>query len=181
MDLNEKILLIVKEAEKKLLPLDVRLIKHFLHHDEPALAIDFVCDLFIKDDVILSTTIAELIKQVVAELKIEPKRSWVSLIVEDKTTHEPFRLYIGKSPLEKRRAIEGIYLEVHDKFKPEHAQQIKEVIDCDEYVLALEGICTCLYDEKIILSRNLMSQIRRELLDNELDPKAWGNLLTDDK
>ena len=77
MDLNKKILLVVQEAEKKLLPLDVMLIKHFLQHDEPVLAIEFVCDLFLKDDVVLSDSIIASLKEIVTELKING--IWVSL------------------------------------------------------------------------------------------------------
>ena len=181
MDLNKKISLVVQEAEKKLLPLDVMLIKHFLQHDEPVLAIEFVCDLFLKDDVVLSDSIIASLKEIVTELKINPKRSWGGLIAVDEKSQRLFRLDIGKDPIEKRRDIDSIYLEVYYKFKPEHAQQIKEVIDCGEYELALEGICTCLYDGKISISRDLVSKIRKALYDNELDPEGWDELLAEDK
>ena len=181
MDLNEKISLVVQEAEKHLLPLDVILIKHFLHHHEQALAIEFVCDLFLKDRIFLQPEIAITIKEIVSELKIDPKRSWESLVVIDEKTHKPFRLYTGKNPLEKHRDIESIYLELYDKFKPEHAKNVMEFIDVGEYELALEGIWRYLYDEKIVISRDLMTKIRKALSDNELDPETWVELLVEDK
>jgi hypothetical protein len=181
MNLNEKISLVVQEAEKKLLPLDVMLIKHFLRHHEPELAIEFVCDLFLKDDVVLSNSIIAYLKDIVAELKINPKRSWGGLISIDEKSQRIFRLDIGKDPLEKRRDIESIYLELHDKFEPEHAKHVMEFIDVGEYELALEGLWRYLYDEKIVISRDLMTKIRKALSDNELDPETWVELLVEDK
>ena len=181
MDLNEKISLVVQEAGKHLLPLDVRLIKHLLHHDEPSLMIELVCDLFLKDRVFLRPEIARAIQEIVSELKIDPNRSWENLVVIDEKTHEPFRIYTGKDTLEKRRDIESIYLEVRDKFKPEHAKHVMEFIDVGEYELALEGLWRYLYDEKIVISRDLMAKIRIALSDNELDPETWVELLIEDK
>jgi hypothetical protein len=152
-------------AHQHLHPDEIRLAEHFFSQGEPELAIEFLCDLFFEYEIIFPESFGDLIKEVASELNLRPEQTWEQIIVEDKKTHSPYRLYTGKNPVLILQEVESIFSEVGHKFSPELFDAVREFIDVNECELAIDGICTGLLDGKIRISKEFLSRISTAIID----------------
>ena len=169
MTIKEKIETIFKVAKEHLSAENLKLARHFYISGETELAIEFLCDLFVELGDIFSEDFGELIKDVASELKMLPKRTWRDIIVRDKKTLDPYRLYTGKNPILIIQELRNILIELGPKLTKEVFDAAKEYVDVDEYALAVEVLCAGLIDEKIRISRDLFSKINTAIIDTHND------------
>ena len=160
-------------AHQHLLPDEVHLAEQFILYEETELAIEFLFDLFIEHKIVFPVEVGDFFKEVAAKFNLSHEKSWEDIIVEEKNSHEKYRLYVGKDPLLIRQEVESILSKIEDKFDKEAVNEIKEYLEAGEYELALDVICSILYANKILISKNCLDKINTALTDVGKSKEEW--------
>jgi hypothetical protein len=166
---------VLKEVEPFLLTEDLELLYEFLTHDKLGLAIEFMCDKLYEYRSILSETLGKKLQVLSGYMGLHPARSWEGVIVFNTAYQQP-AVMIRDLP-DFGGAITSIYDAVKGHLEMKDSEQIKEFIEVDEFELAIDMLCGCLKVDKIPISIELLNKIRTVLLDLDMDPEKWNDLI----
>jgi hypothetical protein len=177
MDVETEVLNILHESKELISSEDFSIALDFFSRHELHLVIEFLCDIFVENDVYIPFELGVKIQNIVEKMALYPERTWESLIVSKNEGKENFRLVVGKDDSELFEEVNEIYQALRGHLDLEGDGSASDFLIHGEYALAMEVICSELISKKFPITREFAKKVKTALIDTKCEDDSISGLM----